>query len=269
MTNINTNNTEFLRGLTDTHAHLSFLNDRGIDAQAHVRNLFDAGFSYIIDIGTNAVDLTDRINAFVQFPCVRFAAGIWPTTFAIESRHEQIDHLRHSIDSAPAGLTVAIGECGFDRRESPQASTAENELFEMQLDIAREKKLPIIVHTREAAEEAQTMLASYKDVRAIIHCFSYTVCDAKKFLDLGCYISFAGNLTFKNAPDLRDAIKVIPADRLLLETDCPFLAPVPFRGQTAHPAMILETFKLAANLRNVDLETLKLQLQENIKSVFF
>ncbi|GMO47404.1 MAG: YchF/TatD family DNA exonuclease [Termitinemataceae bacterium] len=259
-----------LQGLVDTHAHLSYLDERGMDSQTITMQLFDAGFSQIIDIGTNATDLPGRIKAFSHFNNVRYAAGIWPHREAISDRQNQIDLLRQNIESAPTGLVAAIGECGFDRRENPEASAGEIELFTMQMDLALHYKKPVIVHTREAAADAQNTLSAYKNkgITAIIHCFSYGAEDAKKFIDAGCYISFAGNITFKNAPLLHEAIKVVPLDRLLLETDCPFLAPVPFRGQSGQPAMIIETYKKTAELLSIDIETLKEAIRKNVKKVF-
>ncbi|GMO48738.1 MAG: TatD family hydrolase [Termitinemataceae bacterium] len=258
-------------GLTDTHAHLSFLAERDVavqDIAAHLE-VFDS----ILDIGTNAGDLPDRIAAFGpqgQTPLknVRFAAGIWPHKADIRDRMSQIERLCANIEAAPSALVAAIGECGFDRRENQEPSSGETELFCMQLEAARRYKKPVIVHTREAAAQTQETLAAFKDVQAIIHCYSYGVEDAKKFLDLGCYISFAGNLTFKNAQNLREAIKVVPHERLLFETDCPYLAPVPHRGKTATPLMILETYKMAAELLSVDIEDLKHTISENARTVF-
>ncbi|GHT48292.1 putative metal-dependent hydrolase YcfH [Spirochaetia bacterium] len=262
-------------GLTDTHAHLSYLsvfnadcahagNDQ-VDLQAANSTL--AEFDTIIDIGTDADDLGERLNLLCGYKNVLFSAGIWPRIEAINDRFNQIDILRKSIE-AHAEWVSAIGECGFDRRENPLSSTGEDELFEMQLELARQYKKPIIVHTREAANDAQQMLAKFKDVQAIIHCYSYDLSDAKKFLNLGAYISFAGNLTFKNAHNLREAIRYIPHWRLLLETDCPYLAPVPFRGKQAHPGMILETYKMAAELMGIDIDALKHIISENTKKLF-
>jgi TatD DNase family protein len=252
-----------LNGIVDTHAHLSYLDERGIGALQCVGDLFEAGFWGILDVGNKAGDLTDRIRAFGAFKKVRFCAGVWPEAGAIADRVRQIDILQREIDANPKDRIAAIGECGFDRRETPEGGAAEREFFEMQLDLARRLGLPVIVHTREAASDALESLAGFKDVRAVIHCFSYGPEDAKKFLDLGCYISFAGNLTFKNAGLLREAIKAVPLDRLLLETDSPFLAPVPYRGKPAQPGFVVETYKTAAEVLRVDIEDLKTRIIEN------
>ncbi|MDR2660034.1 MAG: TatD family hydrolase [Spirochaetaceae bacterium] len=257
-----------LKDLFDSHAHLSFLGERGIDAEVRVSKLFEAGFAGIIDVGTNAGDLADRIKTFSRFERVGFAAGIWPYKDAIAQMKQQIDILEQDIESAPYGNVAAIGECGFDRRENPQASFAERTLLEAQLDLARRRQLPIIIHSREAPSETIDTLSTYHDVHGIIHCFSYGVNEARAFLDMGYYISFAGNITFKNAAGLREALQAVPLDRLLLETDSPYLAPVPYRGKTADPGMIIQTYNCAAELLKIDVEELKIIIKHNAARVF-
>jgi TatD DNase family protein len=257
-----------LYGLFDTHAHLSYLDERGIDAQKCTAELFQAGFSGIIDIGTEANDLDGRIKAFSHFEKVRFAAGIWPWAEKIAKKEEEIALLERNIAAAPAKSVVAIGECGFDRRENPAAPPEEREFLEMQLDLAGKLRLPVIIHSRDAAKETIETLARF-DVRGIIHCFSYGAAEAKTFLDMGYHISFAGNLTFKNAQNLRDAIKVVPRDRLLLETDSPYLAPVPHRGKPCHPGLVLETYRTAAEALQLDIEQLKHDVRENAMHIFY
>jgi TatD DNase family protein len=259
------------RGLFDTHAHLSFLDERGIDGEKCAAALFEAGFAGIIDIGTVAGDLGGRIKAFSSFAIdgrLRFAAGIWPWKTAIAQGAEQLALLEREIDAAPDGFVAAIGECGFDRRENPEPGRAERALLEGQLDLAQRKRLPIIIHSREAPLETIEALAAFPAVRGIIHCFSYTKAEARTFVDMGYAISFAGNLTYKNAHNLRDALIDVPVDRLLLETDSPYLAPVPYRGKTAHPGMLLETYRCAAALLKIDIEELKETLKNNAEAVF-
>ena len=259
------------RGLFDTHAHLSFLDERGIDGKKCAASLFGAGFAGIIDIGTVAGDLGSRIAAFSPFAedgRLRFAAGIWPWRTAIAQVKEQIALLEREIDAAPAGFVAAIGECGFDRKENPEAPDGECALLEAQLDLAQRKSLPVIIHSRQAPAETIETLAAFPSVRGVIHCFSYTAAEARAFAGMGYAISFAGNLTYKNAGNLRDALLCVPPDRLLLETDCPYLAPVPYRGKPAHPGMLLETYRCAAALLKMDVQELKELLKLNAEAVF-
>jgi TatD DNase family protein len=199
---------------------------------------------------------------------LRFAGGIWPHKEAVAAVKDTIAILEGELNASPAGLIAAIGECGYDRLENPDSTDGETELLEAQLEIARQRNLPIIIHSRERPSQTIDTLRRFPDVRGIIHCFSYTKDEAKTFIDMGYYISFAGNLTFKNAQNLREAIGVVPRDRLLLETDAPFLAPVPYRGKPCRPQMIIETYKCAAGVLNIDTEELKEIVANNAAELF-
>ncbi|MFP3090520.1 TatD family hydrolase [Treponema sp. TIM-1] len=261
-----------IAGLIDTHAHLSLLSDRGISPEKRLEELFSGGFGGIIDIGTAAHDLADRVAAFSRFDRIRFAAGIWPYPEAIAGRRELTAVLEQQIQKAPAGLLAAVGECGLDRHwnqaEAGADIAGEGELLEAQLDLAKQYRLPIIIHSRDAAEETAAILARYPEVRGVIHCFSYGTPQARLFLDRGYYLSFAGNLTYKHTGPLREALQFVPEDRLLLETDSPFLAPVPYRGSPADPAMVGAGYRLAAELRGISLEKLKALTAQNTFALF-
>ncbi|MDR2629697.1 MAG: TatD family hydrolase [Spirochaetaceae bacterium] len=261
-----------ITGLIDTHAHLSMLADRGIPVEKRLEELFGGGFGGIIDIGIAAHDLASRVNAFSRFEKVRYAAGIWPYPEAIAGRRELAAALEQQIREAPPRLLAAVGECGLDRHwnkaETGADTAGEQELLEAQLDLAKQYHLPIIIHSRDAAEETAEILSRYPEVRGVIHCFSYGVSQAKTFLDLGYYLSFAGTLTYKNAGPLREALKLVPQDRLLLETDSPYLAPVPYRGNPAEPGMVEETYGLAAELRGIHQEKLKALIAQNTLDLF-
>ncbi|MCL1928371.1 MAG: TatD family hydrolase [Treponema sp.] len=177
-------------------------------------------------------------------------------------------------DSVCASKICALGEFGLDHNwngEGKKGTTdleGERELMEMQMALAQELNLPVIIHSRDAAEETAEILNRYPQVRGVVHCFSYGSEVAKTFLDMGYYISFAGNLTYKNARNIQDACKLVPDDRLILETDCPYLAPVPYRGKPAHPGMVEEVYKKAAELRLVNIYKMAKQIQLNIKTLF-
>jgi TatD DNase family protein len=138
----------------------------------------------------------------------------------------------------------------------------------MLLDLAERRNLPVIIHSRDAAEETAAVLAGFPGIRGVIHCFSYGTTEARIFLNLGWHISFAGNLTYKNAGNLRETLCFVPPDRLLLETDSPFLAPVPHRGKPSHPGMVAENYALAAELRGVSLRSLAAGIRDNAISLF-
>jgi TatD DNase family protein len=264
--------TSDVRGLIDTHAHLSMLSGRGIPVEKRLKELLNGGFGGIIDIGTVADDLAGRLDAFSCFDRIRFAAGIWPYPEAIAARRELAAVLEQQIQKAPPGTLAAVGECGMDRHwnkgEAGADIAGERELFEVQLDLAKQYGLPIIIHSRDAAAETVEILAHYPGVRGVIHCFSYGAPQAQAFLDQGYYLSFAGTITYKNTGPLREALQFVPEDRLLLETDSPFLAPVPYRGSPAEPGMIGETYRFAAELRGISLEKLKALTAQNTRDLF-
>ena len=256
----------------DTHAHLSLLPRGTLPREAGIARLFRGGFRGIIDIGTEAEDLSGRITAFARFDRIRFSAGIWPSKASIAERERLIPRLEQHIIAAPQGRLIAIGECGLDRHHNRQETGAdlpgERELLERQLDLAQRLKLPIIIHSRQSAEETREILSRYPEVHGVIHCFSYGIPEARSFLQLGYYLSFAGTLTYKNAQGLREALQFVPLDRLLLETDAPYLAPQRFRGKPAEPGMVAETYHLAAALREIPLEALQAAIIKNVRALF-
>jgi TatD DNase family protein len=261
-----TTHDNIVRALSDTHAHLSFLAETESSLSPLLEKIIS--YNFILDIGTYSDDLNKRIGLLKKYSNIRFAAGIWPHKADIAEPRKKIAVLEAQIAAAPPGLLAAIGECGYDRRENPRTNTGETELLEMQLELGRRYKLPVIIHSREAPEDTIDTLRNFPDVKRLIHCFSYSPREAEIFLDMGCYISFAGNLTFKNAQNLRDTIITVPREKLLLETDCPFLAPVPNRGKTCLPEMIIETYQCAAQLLNISFDELKAIIAENVKALF-
>ncbi|MCL1814980.1 MAG: TatD family hydrolase [Treponema sp.] len=261
--------------LIDTHAHLSMLARRGIDPHDCLRSLFAEGFAGIIDISLNPGDLPRRITEFSNYPRVFFAAGLWPHADSITNREKLAGELERDIIAVKTGEQgqkfCALGEFGMDHnwngkgKDGSADLEGERELMEIQMEIAQRLDLPVIIHSRDAAEETAVTLARYPRVRGVVHCFSYGPAEVKTFLDLGYYISFAGNITYKSAGNVQEACKLVPAERLFLETDCPYLAPVPHRGKPAHPGMVEEVYKHVSEIRKTNLMTLAKQISENVK----
>ncbi len=256
----------------DSHAHLSMLGPRGIDADARLENLFASGFGAILDVGTKSGDLAERIRAFGRFPAVRFSAGIWPSAEAISDREREIAALEASMAAAEPNRLVAVGECGFDRHWNKAEDGAdikgERELFDAQARLALARDLPIIIHSREAVEETESAIAAVPGLRGVVHCFSYGKEEARRFLDLGFFVSFSGTVTYKNAESQREAARFVPLDRLLLETDCPYLAPLPLRGKSAEPGMVELTYALIAEIRGIPVEELVRAAADNAHELF-
>jgi len=246
--------------------------------QTYIDEWISAGLTYIVDVGTKADDLAERISSISKTfgrqteLKIIYSAGIWPSEEAIQNRRRYIDELKAQIQSAPRKLLAAIGECGLDRYwnrpEQGADIQGEQELLEAQLDLAQRCSLPVIIHSRDAAQETLDMLKTFPSVRGVIHCFSYGKEELQAFLELGWYISFAGNVTYKNAHNIREALQAVPLDRFLLETDSPYLAPIPHRGKAANPSMVFHQYELAARLKNLTLDQLALQVESNFRKVF-
>ena len=273
---------------SDTHCHLSYLSGRGIDAASVIRELVDKEVSFVLDAGTRSNDLKERIDfvngitAAIQdsslkekaASMLRFAAGIWPDKDAIADRFLHVDVLREQIElCADDKRLCAIGECGLDRHWNTDDTDekGEAELFDMQLDLARELQFPVIVHSRDAFEQTLAGIKNARGSRGVIHCYSYGIEEARAFLDEGWYISLSGSVTYAKKARIDETeklVRFIPADRLLLETDAPYLAPVPFRGKPNTPLFIGHTYRFVANIRGLPIEELAASVLHNARTLF-
>lgn len=262
--------------LIDTHAHLSMLPEKSIDVHETLAALAAAGFGGVVDVGTRSGDLEGRLADFGAYPWISFSAGIWPSREAIAAVEEEVADLGLSIAAVKASSSgkrlVAVGECGIDRhwnrREEGADLEGERKLLALQAALALELDLPIIVHSREAAEETAEILSGFPGLRGVIHCFSYGPEEARRFLDLGFYLSFSGTVTYKKAEELRNAARIVPSDRLLAETDSPYLAPVPFRGKSADPSMVAHTYLALSMAREETPEATAGLIVENARTLF-
>lgn len=166
---------------------------------------------------------------------------------------------------------IAIGETGLDYYwNKDQDMSWQHERFNTHIDVAKQTNLPLVIHTRDAAFDTFKMLqqADIGSCGAVMHCFTENIDWARKFLDLGCYISLSGIVTFKSATQVHEVAKFMPLDRLLVETDAPYLAPVPFRGKTNHPALVRHTAQYIADLKQIPLTELAEQTTQNFFTLF-
>jgi len=230
----------------------------------------------LLDPGTEEDDLRGRLDLAARIlaagalggcedpaggrlpPWLRLAAGIWPGRPALDHPEASVAALEESIAAeARRGFQVAaIGECGLDYHHHEAPEPVQRRLFALQCDLARRLGLPLIVHSREAFRDTlEVLLAEAAGLPTLIHCFGYGPEEARAFLDAGFSLSFAGNLTYKKAEALREALLLVPADRLLLETDAPYMNPEPRRGRPASPLDIGRTYAFAAALRGVALRS--------------
>lgn len=292
---------------SDTHFHFEHLTKNllatGEDILSEMarRNCF-----FGLDIGTRSDDLlsrescvdraisqikdgvlADKVRSFMYF-----SAGIWPDAEAIRNRLENMRLLCEQIDAAASSSDndilhrkiIAIGECGLDHHWNPSGVDGrasedfdekmlegEAELFEMQIDLAKKMALPVIVHSRDAFDGTYSCIKNSGYSRGVIHCFSYGIDEARAFLDLGWYVSFAGGVTYtkKSKMDaMAELLRFIPKDRILCETDSPYLAPVPFRGSQNTPLLVEHIYTFIANARGVSPEDLSNDVDKNIQLLF-
>ena len=258
----------------DTHAHLNYSDRYGDEAEL-ISRISDAGIGKVINAGWNydssalAAEMAERESAdgSAGAPSLYFAAGFHPSNLAHfrEGDYERIAALL----SSPKG--VAVGEIGLDYHYDDTDETAQKRAFCAQLELADALGLPFIIHSRDAAADTLQIL---KDNRAklshggVMHCFSGSPETAKEYLKLGLYISFAGPVTFKNARRLDEVAKIVPPDRILAETDSPYLAPEPLRGTQNTPVNVIKIHEKLAALRNEQTEALALQIQKNAFTLF-
>lgn len=233
--------------LIDSHCHLNYagLVDRENEVLDNARARGVTGF---LNISTRRSEWADVLGATERNPDVWASIGVHP--------HEADAHpdlgSAALVEASAHPRAIAIGECGLDYHYDNSERSAQRERFEAHIDAARQTGLPLIVHTRDAEEDTAEILGRAVregGVAGVLHCFTGTADLARKALEFGFYISLSGIVTFKNARDLQETAKWIPSDRMLVETDSPFLAPVPHRGQTCEPAFVADTAAYVADLR--------------------
>ena len=250
----------------DSHCHLNY---KGlVEQQAEIlKRARDSGVSAMLNISTREREWDEVIGLAEQEKDVWASVGIHPHE---ADQHVGMDCAKLVAKSAHPRV-VAIGETGldyyYDKSDRAQQCTG----FREHIKASRETGLPIIIHNRDA--EADTAAILTEEMRegpftGVIHCFTASAEFAQVALDLGLYISLSGIVTFKNAKDLQDVAKWLPADRLLVETDAPFLAPIPHRGRTGEPAFVADTARFVAQLRDVALDSLAQQTSDNFYNLF-
>lgn len=251
--------------LFDTHCHLdaeAFDEDR----EATIKKAKSAGITRILNVGASRdlVSVKDAIKLAESYDFIWASAGIHPHDAGGEHDLEELKTL------ASNNRVVAIGETGLDFFKEWSPVDAQHKWFRLQIELAKELRKPLIIHCRSAFDECYRTLKELdiKDIGAVFHCFSEDWESAKKVFDLNCMISFPGILTFKNASITQEVAKQAPTDRIMLETDAPYLAPHPYRGKRAEPAHVLETARKLAELRNQTLEEIAATTTENALRFF-
>ncbi len=282
---------------SDTHFHFGYLaKSFGVNFCADIlKTMVSTDARFGLDIGTKPCDLLSRQEYAKESldllgketrekakAMLYFSAGIWPAQEAIEQRTVCMATLEDEIKTSqkkgalfPEKL-IAIGECGLDHHWNGEGFDTtllqgERELFLMQIELAQKLALPLIIHSRDAFEETISCLDDAGYHNGIIHCFSYTKEAAEAFLNRGWYLAFGGGTTYtkkRNMAEMEALLRFVPDDRLLLETDAPYLAPVPLRGKQNIPPYISHTYEFIAGIRDISVETLCRNVDINCKKLF-
>ena len=249
--------------LFDTHAHL---NDPAFDEDrdALLLGLKEKGVEFVMNVGCCLDSSKDCIAMAEKYPFVYASVGSHPDS-AAEINDEVLEQYRQM---AKHPKVKAIGEIGLDYYYEDPSRDIQKKAFRMQMELVRETGLPVIIHERDAHDDGMRMVKEFKDVTGVFHCYSGSAEMARQLVDMGWYIGFTGVLTFKNARKAVETAQRIPLDRIVLETDCPFMAPEPFRGKRNDPGYLFRMAEKLAEIRGISTEEAIAATTENAKRLY-
>lgn len=253
----------------DSHCHLQMIDLEPFhnDFDQMMQKTFLNNVRHMLCVSTNLDDWPKMVDLTKLYPhAISFSVGIHPSEVlqaTLPTYEDFAPMLAHE-------KTIAVGETGLDYYRGKESKKEQQAFFARQIEIAREAKKPLIVHTRDAREDTLNILKSEKaeEVGAVLHCFTENWEMARKALDQGYYLSFSGIITFNSAHELRDIVKKTPLDRLLIETDSPYLSPAPYRGEINFPGRVLEVAKMVAAQKKLPLEAIGEVTRENFNRLF-
>lgn len=250
--------------MIDSHCHLT--DERlGVQLSDVLARAAAAGVSKMITIGTSIADDQAAIELCRTLPNVRCAIGIHPN-YTHEADPNDVARLRE-IQSDPT--VVALGEMGLDYFHHYAPRERQLQFFEAQLQLAQELNRPVVIHNREATDDTLAAMRNFPGVRAVFHCFTGSPAEARKILDAGYLLGFTGAITFKRNDALREAVALTPLDRMLVETDSPYLTPEPKRSQkTNEPALVVHVAEVAARVKGLSVEEIDRATTANAESFF-
>lgn len=246
----------------DSHAHYDDKKFKG-DLDETIKMIQQNGVSNVINVGCDIKSSIASIALAKKYDMFFASVGIHPHE-AANVPPDYIDQLRLLLAKPKV---VALGEIGLDYHYDFSPRTEQKAVFERQLKLAIELNKPVIIHAREATSDTMSLLEKYKPA-GVVHCFSSSAQTAELMLRLGMYIGITGVVTFPNARKIREVILITPLDRLLLETDCPYMAPVPYRGQRTTSDMIIKTAQAIADIKGVDVNRVISSARENTIKLF-
>lgn len=249
----------------ETHAHYDdekFENDR----DELLKSLPGEGIGYVVNVGASLSSTKASLELAERYEHVYAAVGVHPNETG-ELTEENFQWLSQMADKPKV---VAIGEIGLDYYWKEPEQAVQKQWFERQMELAREKKLPMIIHSRDAAKDTLDMIKACDggSIGGVIHCYSYSVEMAKTYLDMGFYLGIGGVVTFNNARKLQEVVAYMPLDRMVLETDCPYLAPVPNRGKRNSSLNLKYVAEKIAEIRNISAEEVIETTYQNAKKMY-
>jgi TatD DNase family protein len=250
--------------LVDSHCHLDRLDlaQREGGLNAVIEDAKARGISHLLTVAVDLDSSKSLIDLTSKYSNIYSSVGVHP----LQENQPPVPTVDAITSLAKAPRVVAVGETGLDNYYSSDSFEWQRQSFINHLIVAQELQKPVIVHTRDARTETIDLLSQFKsEANGVLHCFTETWEMAKAALDLGFYLSFSGIVTFKNADELRQVVSKVPLDRILVETDSPWLAPVPYRGKQNEPQYVYEVAQCIADIKNLQLE----QLAEITTSNFF
>ncbi|RKM61565.1 TatD family deoxyribonuclease [Butyrivibrio sp. XB500-5] len=249
----------------DTHAHYddpAFDEDR----EQLLDSLKNAGIANVVDIGASIDTTRKALELAHKYDFVYAAVGVHPSEVE-ELTEDSFELLREWSED---GRCVAIGEIGLDYHWPEPGRELQKKWFRRQLDLARQKLLPVVIHSRDAAKDTVDIMKEEhaEEIGGVVHCFSYTKEIAKECLDMGFYIGVGGVVTFKNGKKLREVVEITPIEKILLETDCPYLAPEPYRGKRNSSLYLPYVVEEIAKIKNISPEEVIRITENNAKTMY-
>ncbi|MDO5017897.1 MAG: TatD family hydrolase [Lagierella massiliensis] len=250
--------------MIDSHAHLDD-EKFNVDREEVIQKLQEKFVKYVINPSSDMESSKRVVELSKEYENIFAAVGVHPHE-AEDFESKDLEKLR---ELAKNPKVVAIGEIGLDYFYDNSPREIQKEVFKKQLQLSVELKLPVIIHTREAMGDTFDILNEFKGkVSGVMHCYTGSIEMAKRFMELGFYISIAGPVTFKNATNVKDMAKQIPLDKLLIETDSPYLTPVPNRGKRNDPSNVLYVADMLANLKEISIDEIIENSRENTIKLF-
>jgi TatD DNase family protein len=249
----------------DTHCHVHF-SDYELDADTVIADALDAGVTRMICVGCTLADSKAGIEMAARHSSIWASIGIHPHESKLYVENEQA--LQEVRDLATKPRVIAIGEIGLDYYYNHSSKEDQAQMLRFQLTVAQEHNLPVIFHVRDAFDDFFAILDDFGGIRGVVHSFTADKATLDKCLSRGLYIGLNGIMTFTKDQNQLLAAKAVPSDRLLLETDAPFLTPVPFRGTICQPKRVVSTAEFLANLRSESLEQLAAATTKNALTLF-